>query len=192
MNDLRLMLAALAGTVTIVGACGCSHLDPVVNYQPPAVTPPAGGDETGKVICDFETVDIGFSTNDALQYSVVENADKANGNASDHYGQVISAGGQWELIYSKDIEPFNFTRDGAIFTMKVNAPKVNGKIYFKLEGNGVEPREITDVTSLVANQWHTLTYDFTSFGLADNAYNRFSSTSTKPTSRCRMKCVTIR
>ena len=129
MNDLRLMLAALAGTVTIVGACGCSHLDPVVNYQPPAVTPPAGGDETGKVICDFETVDIGFSTNDALQYSVVENADKANGNASDHYGQVISAGGQWELIYSKDIEPFNFTRDGAIFTMKVNAPKVNGKSF---------------------------------------------------------------
>ena len=172
MNDFKLMLAALAGTVTLVGACGCSHLEPLVNYQPPVVTPPDEPQTGYKVICDFETVDIGFATNDALQYSVVENTDKESGNPSDHYGQVISAGGQWELIYSEVLEPFDFTRDGAVFTMKVKAPKVNGHIYFKLEGNGVEAKEITDVTSLVADQWHTLTYDFTSFGLPDNAYNK--------------------
>ena len=86
---------------------------------------------------------------------------------------MISGGGQWELIYSEELAaPFDFTKDGAKFTMKICSPKIGGKIYFKLEGSGVNAQEITDVASVSANRWETLTYDFTDRSLPDGKYNK--------------------
>ena len=171
MNILKYSFMLLSTVMLAVSAC--SNDEPLVRYQPAEPGPePEPGDEY-VVVCDFETTDLDFKTNDALEYSVVENPDKEGANESDHCGQVISAGGQWELIYSKELaEPFEFTDDGAKFTMKVNSPKVNGKIYFKLEGPGVEAKEITDVVSVTSNRWETLTYDFTDLNLPNGKYNK--------------------
>lgn len=173
MKFTRTGILVLSMFSLTLSACGCSYEEPLVNYQPPV--PPGPEEPSGEysVVCDFETKDIGFKTNDALIYSIEENTDLESGNASAHYGQVISAGGQWELIYSEEInEPFNFTDNGAKFTIKVVSPKVGGKIFFKLEGAGVNAIEITDVTASAANQWHTLTYDFTEHNLPDGKYNK--------------------
>lgn len=171
MNILKYSFMLLSAVTLTVSAC--SNDEPLVRYEPaePGPGPEPGGEYV--VVCDFETTDLGFKTNDALEYSVVENPDKQGGNTSDHYGQVISGGGQWELIYSEELaEPFDFTKDGAKFTMKVNSPKINGKIYFKLEGSGVNAQEITDVVSAASNRWETLTYDFTDRNLPDGKYNK--------------------
>lgn len=171
MNIFRYGLMLLSATTLAVSAC--SNDEPLVHYEPPQPQPGPSPDDEYVVVCDFETKDLNFSTNDALQYSVIENPDKQNGNESDHIGQVISGGGQWELIYSEELdEAFDFTRDGAKFTMKVCSPKVGGKIYFKLEGAGVEAQEITNVVSVTANRWETLTYDFTDRNLPDGKYNK--------------------
>lgn len=170
MNIIKYSVALLSLLTMTVSAC--SNDEPLVRYEPET---PAPGPEPDvyKVVCDFETSDLGFKTNDVLEYSIVENADKESGNASDHFGQVISAGGQWELIYSENTpEPFDFTADGAKFTMKVRSPKVNGKVFFKLEGDGANAQEITDVVTTAANRWETLTFDFTPRNLPDGKYTR--------------------
>lgn len=171
MNIFRYGLMLLSASMLAVSAC--SNDEPLVHYEPPQPQPGPDPDDEYVIVCDFEVKDLNFSTNDALQYGVIENPSKQNGNESDHVGQVISGGGQWELIYSEELdEAFDFTRDGAKFTMKVCSPKIGGKIYFKLEGAGVEAQEITDVVSVTANRWETLTYDFTDRNLPDGKYNK--------------------
>lgn len=171
MNVLKYSLMFLSFMTLAMSACG--NDEPLVRYEPVEPEPEPTPDNEYAVICDFETADLGFKTNDELEYSIVENADKQGGNTSNHYGQVISGGGQWELIYSEELDvPFDFSKDGAKFTMKVCSPKVGGKIYFKLEGNNVDAQEITDVISTSANRWETLTYDFTDRNLPDGKYNK--------------------
>ena len=118
MNILKYSFMLLSAVTLTVSAC--SNDEPLVRYEPaePGPGPEPGGEYV--VVCDFETTDLGFKTNDALEYSVVENPDKQGGNTSDHYGQVISGGGQWELIYSEELaEPFDFTKEGAKFTLSL-------------------------------------------------------------------------
>lgn len=165
----------------IVGSISCSE-DPLVHYIPDEPETPEVPDtpdnpvtpvDNHLIICDFETEDLGFRTNDKLEYSVIENPDKTAANPSEHCGKVVSAGAQWELIYSKErLLPFDFSKDGSTFTMKVNAPKRNGKVYFKLEGAGVDACEITNVTTTKNGTWETLTYDFHDRQLPDGKYNK--------------------
>ena len=91
---------------------------------------------------------------------------------------MVSGGGEWELIYSEVLDrKFDFSKNGYLFRMKVFAPRVGVKVYFKLEppqlGNGFPPAvEVTNVSTTRTGQWEELTFDFTSLAPANNEYQK--------------------
>jgi hypothetical protein len=124
------------------------------------------------VYCDFETKDLNFATNDALTYAVIANPVSGGVNTSAHCAKVVSAGGQWELIYSASMDEFIDFDESKVFKMKVYSPRVGVPIYFKVEG-GAEPKEVTSVTTTKANEWEELTFDFTDLAPQSMTYNKF-------------------
>jgi hypothetical protein len=124
------------------------------------------------VYCDFETKDLNFATNDALTYEVVLNPVSGGINTSAHCGKVVSAGGQWELIYSASMDEFIDFDESKIFKMKVYSPRVGVPIFFKVEGGGAAPKEVTSITTK-ANEWEELTFDFTALAPQSMTYNKF-------------------
>ena len=124
------------------------------------------------VYCDFETKDLNFATNDALTYAVIPNPVSGGINTSAHCAKVVSAGGQWELIYSASMDEFIDFDESKIFKMKVYSPRVGVPIYFKVEG-GAAPKEVNSVTTTKANEWEELTFDFTDLAPQSMTYNKF-------------------
>ena len=55
----------------------------------------------------------------------------------------------------------------------VYAPKAGIPIYCKLEGVGVDAKEITSVVTTKANEWETLEWDYETMGVVDGAYKNF-------------------
>lgn len=161
-------IAALAFSLS-----SCTNDEPLVHFQPDIPDPDA--DYT--VLCDFETKDLGFaSNNEPMTYGVVSNPHKDDANPSDHVGEVVLSGNAWELIYSTPLpEAFKFTTEGnAKFSVNVFSPKAGAKVYFKLENKddaGIA-NEITDVVTTKTGEWETLSYDFSERKLPDNTYHK--------------------
>lgn len=155
----------------MLALCACSEDD---KRNGPYPYPPKDPSKEYIEICDFENTFINFKTNDRLEYSVVDNPFKEEPNTSEKCGKVVSAGDMWELIWSEPVsKPFNFTEEGALFTVQIRLPKADAPIYFKLESSaGADAKEIVTVKSTVANQWETLEFDFTSWNLPDNVYDK--------------------
>ena len=106
----------------------CSDDTTAQNPIVPPVEPPVE-EETFVDICNFETTLISFHTNDQLKYNIVDNPYKEGINVSNKCGKVVSAGDMWELIWSDPLtKKFDFTKDGACFSMQVRSPKVGGHI----------------------------------------------------------------
>jgi len=139
---------------------------------------PNPGDDSRINYCDFEASLIKFQTNDRLQYNIVDNPHKDGINTSSKCGKVVAAGDQWELIWSDPITSdyntkFNFSKHGGLFTMKIYSLEVGMPVFFKLESTAwADAKEITDVKTTVANQWETLSFDFTSWNLPDETYDK--------------------
>ncbi|WP_233530379.1 MULTISPECIES: exo-alpha-sialidase [Bacteroides] len=159
--------------VLALTAFSCSDETTAQNSIVPPVEPPVE-EETFVDLCNFETTLVSFHTNDQLKYNIVDNPYKEGVNASNKCGKVVSAGDMWELIWSDPLaKKFDFTKDGACFSMQVRSPKVGGHIFFKLESSlGADAKEISNVVSKVANEWETLEFDFSVLNLPDNVYDK--------------------
>jgi hypothetical protein len=100
--------------------------------------------------------------------SVVNNPSLSGINYSNKVGKIIrNAGATWAgsyLTLSNKIDLNSLP----IFSMKVLSPRSGVTVLFKLEGD-VGPSEIT-ATTTKANQWETLTWNFT--GKPSNVYNK--------------------
>lgn len=121
----------------------------------------------------FET-EFELSSFDGGAIALVENPD-TNGNASATVAQMIKGGGQtW--AGSKITMPAPFNVDGSmVVTAKVWSPRVGLELLMKMEDDVAWPdvtatAEIT-ATTTVANQWETLTFDFSGIDTAINWYN---------------------
>lgn len=165
---MTMRISSVLLAVALLPSLGACNNDPYVNYEPPVIPEV---EEAHTVLSDFDSVLLPFHTNDALTYTV-EQSTNDDGSVN-RYGKVVSAGGEWELLYSDVLDqPIDFSNGGYRFTMRCCSPKVGGKIYFKLEGDGVPAQEVTDVVSTVAGKWETLSYDFSGRDLPDGKYNK--------------------
>ena len=115
--------------------------------------------ETSPVSSDF--VDFGGGT-----ASVIVNPHSSALNSSTKVAQIIRNGGEVYAGSKLILENYlDFSSLNGI-SMKVFSPAAGITVKFKLEGEGIYER---DVTTTMANQWETLTWDFS--GLSLNTYN---------------------
>jgi hypothetical protein len=115
--------------------------------------------ETSPVSSDF--VDFGGGT-----ASVIVNPHSSALNSSTKVAQIIRNGGEVYAGSKLILENYlDFSSLNGI-SMKVFSPAAGITVKFKLEGEGIYER---DVITTMANQWETLTWDFS--GLSLNTYN---------------------
>ena len=109
-----------------------------------------------------------FTDFDGGAGSVVANPSLSGINYSSKVGKIVrNAGATWAGSYLTLSNKIEMNALG-IFSMKVLSPRAGVTVLFKLEGD-VAPSEIT-ATTTKANQWETLTWNFT--GKPTNVYNK--------------------
>jgi endo-1,3(4)-beta-glucanase len=109
-----------------------------------------------------------FTDFDGGAGSVVANPSLSGNNYSSKVGKIVrNAGATWAGSYLTLSNKIDLNALG-IFSMKVLSPRAGVTVLFKLEGD-VAPSEIT-ATTMKANQWETLTWNFT--GKPTNVYNK--------------------
>ncbi len=122
---------------------------------------------------DFESGTEVFEDFDGGASSVIANPQSSGINTSAKVAQLVKGAGEtWagnKIIRTNAID---FTTN-QVFTMKVYSPKVGVNVLFKLEKDGdytVAQERV--VATTVANQWETLTYDFS--GSASDLYSHIT------------------
>lgn len=127
--------------------------------------------------CNFDNITLQFNPS-GPSYSVVDNPLQKGINRSEKCGKVVTAGGQWELLWS-DLLPrkLDFTRNGPVFKIKVLSPRKGANVYFKIEppqlgGSNPPALEITDVVTTQEGEWEELVFDFTSLKPESNVYQK--------------------
>lgn len=117
---------------------------------------------------DFESGTFSFTDFDGGTATVISNPKSSGINTSAKVAQIVRNGGQiWggsKLLLNSKID---FSSANTI-TMKVYSTRKDVPILFKLEGEGGTATEVSVKTTL-ANEWETLSWDFT--GKPSNTYN---------------------
>ncbi len=153
--------------VGIPWAAGTVFIDNIYFYKE-STTP-----TDGITPVDFET-EYSLSSFDGGDISVVANPD-TNGNTSSMVAQMVKGSGQtWAGSKITVPTPFDFSTN-AVITAKVWSPRAGLNLLLKFEDDVPWPdvsatAEIT-ATTTVANQWETLTFDFTGVDISVNWYN---------------------
>lgn len=148
-------------------AAGTVFIDNIYFYKESTVA------SNGITPLDFETA-YSLSSFDGGDISVVANPD-TNGNTSSMVAQMIKGSGQpWAGSKITVPAPFNFSSN-AVITAKVWSPRAGLNLLLKFEDDVPWPdvsatAEIT-ATTTVANQWETVTFDFTGLDTSIDWYN---------------------
>ena len=110
----------------------------------------------------------------------VDNPAKTGINTSNKVGKYTTAEAQWDFVWTtgfgaKDdtFDFLDFSAKGFVIKVDVYAPKAGIPIYCKLEGVGVDSKEITSVVTKKAGEWDTLEWDYETMGVVDGAYKNF-------------------
>lgn len=170
----RMSLIYLLAVSAAVSVC-CSSSAPEPDEKP------GGGVEElqNKFVnrCDFEDVTLIFNPA-GPSYTIVSNPETSGIDKSKKCGKVVTAGQQWEFLYSNLLpRTLDFTRNAPVFRMKVLAPRRGLKVYFKIEppqlgAGNPEAIEITDVVTTKAGEWEELEFDFSDFKPQSNVYQK--------------------
>ena len=135
-------------------------------------------DPTLMTIANFENSFLTFHEGGGNnKYSIVTNPRKKGVNTSRRCGLVETGSNAWEFIWCEPYgQNFDFTANPPIFKMKVLAPKVGAKVYFKLESSEYasksQPLEVQNVITTKEGRWEDLTFDFTAMNPDCNRYNK--------------------
>lgn len=109
---------------------------------------------------DFESGSYSFVDFDGGAVTVIANPQSSGINTSANVAQMIkSAGLDWAGSKLALESAIDFTTN-QVFTMKVFSPRVGVPVLFKLEGETYAIATEKSVNTTVANQWETLTFDF--------------------------------
>lgn len=115
---------------------------------------------------DFESGPYSFEDFDGGSATVLANPQSSGINTSAMVAQIVRDGGAtWSGSKLQLANKIDFSNVNAI-RMKVYSTKVDVPVLFKLEGDGA--REVF-VNTTVANEWETLTWDFT--GASSDTYD---------------------
>ena len=145
--------------------------------------------ETARVLEDFENGGILTWTGaDGCDFAVVDNPSKT-GNESAKVGKYTTSANMWDFVWTtgfgaKDdtFDFLDFDKDGYVIKVDVYAPAAGIPIFCKLEGVGVDskevgykdaPNKIPYVQTTKANAWETLEFDFEPLGVVNGAYKNF-------------------
>jgi hypothetical protein len=120
---------------------------------------------------DFESGDFSFNDFDGGAVTVIDNPQSSGINTSTKVAQMVKSAGQvWGGSWIALDSPIDFSNKNA-FRMKVFSPRVDVPVLFKIE-NADDASVFIEktVNTTVANQWETLTFDFT--GAASGTYSK--------------------
>lgn len=110
---------------------------------------------------DFEGDAYEITNFDGGDLTVVSNSQSTDANSSANVGQMIKGAGQtWGGAYITLTSPVDFSAGNEI-TMKVFSPRADVPVLLKLEdGESADVFAEVTVNTTVANEWETLTFDF--------------------------------
>lgn len=109
---------------------------------------------------DFESGSYSFVDFDGGAVTVIANPQSSGINTSANVAQMVKGAGEiWAGSKLALAAPVDFTTN-QVFTMKVFSPRVGVPVLFKLEGETNAIATEKSVNTTVANQWETLTFDF--------------------------------
>lgn len=144
------------------------------------------GDKTEvkyRVLEDFENGGIlTWTGSNGATFEIAANPSAKGVNTSSKVGKVTCGGQQWEFTWSTyfgvtetETNPkyLDFTNDGYIIKVDVYSPKKDAPVYLKLEGDGVDAKEISTVKTTKANEWETLAFDYEPMSVVNGAYRNF-------------------
>lgn len=137
--------------------------------------------EVCRVLEDFENGGmLTWNAESGAQFTIVANPSKGGINTSDNVGKYVCADAEWDFTWTTAFggsydnpDYLKFTQDGYIVTVQCYAPAAGIPVYLKLEGDGVDPCEITSVVTTKANEWEVLEFDYEPNSLPDGAYRNF-------------------
>lgn len=110
---------------------------------------------------DFEAGPYTFVDFDGGATTVIANPQSSGINASETVAQMVKSDGQvWGGSKIELTGAIDFTTN-QVFTMKVFSPRAGMPVLFKLENGDGSIATERSVNTTVANEWQTLTYDFT-------------------------------
>ena len=154
------------------------------NNNPPA-------EQVSRVFEDFENGGIlKWNGNDGCQFKVVANPNKSGINTSDMVGEYTTAAAEWDFVWtsgfgdtidpatgepkweSDKYVPVDFEK-GWLIKVQCLAPAAGIPIYCKLEIDGGNGQEITNVKTTKANEWEDLEFDFEPLALESGKYCDF-------------------
>ena len=116
---------------------------------------------------DFESSTLDYSwTHWGAPTTVIDNPQISGINTSDKVAQIVKlSGADWLGSYISLDAPLSILTEQRI-TAKFFSPRVGSKIAMKIENaTGYATSEIIDTTT-VANEWETLTFDFSAFDVS--------------------------
>ncbi len=171
MNNISKILAVCLMTFWGCSCSGITDPEPEKKEQEPEIT--------DKFInrCDFETVTLKFTASGPA-YSVEANPKAEGINKSSTCGKVVTAGGEWEFLWSDPLpRKLDFTRNSPVFKMKVLAPRAGAKVYMKIEpptlgGSNPPALEVQNVVTSKAGEWEELVFDFSEKKPGSNLYQK--------------------
>lgn len=137
--------------------------------------------EVSRVLEDFENGGmLTWNAEGGASFEVVANPAKGGLNTSEMVGKYTCAENEWDFTWTTAFggsydnpEYLQFTQDGYIITVLCYAPAADIPVYLKLEGDGVDPCEVTSVKTTKANEWEVLEFDYEPYSLPDGAYRNF-------------------
>lgn len=149
--------ASIPGTTTVVVTAtdGTTQKTYSIEYKQPVVMP-----------LDFESSDLAYTWGEfGAPTNVIDNPQKSGINMSDKVSQIVkNAGNDWNGSYVFVDTPFDLNSTGKV-TAKFFSTRVGINMMMKLEQAGGAATAEIQVPTTVANEWETLTFDF-SGGLA--------------------------
>lgn len=137
--------------------------------------------EDARILEDFEGEGmLAWNGSNGCAFEVVDNPAKTGINTSNKVGKYTTAEAQWDFVWTTgfgangdSFDFLDFSAKGFVIKVDVYAPKAGIPIYCKLEGVGVDPKEITSVVTKKAGEWDTLEWDYETMGVVDGAYKNF-------------------
>ncbi len=136
-----------------------------------------------RLLEDFENGGIlTWTGSNGASFEIADNPSATGLNTSAKVGKVTCGGLQWEFTWStyfgvsEGVETpayLEFSSEGYIIKVDVYSPKADAAVYLKLEGDGVDAKEITTVKTTKANEWETLSFDYEPMSVVDGAYRNF-------------------
>ncbi|MBQ7194981.1 MAG: hypothetical protein IJS07_05055 [Bacteroidales bacterium] len=165
--------------ILLLTACICAcqpaeHRGAHGPVKPKEPVQPQGDGIATYMLCDFDTIAPEVKPVNST-FEEAANPVKDEVNPSERVGKTVLTGGTWDCVQVSPTHPLDFTKDPAIFRVKVLAPAKGRDVYMQMKTpattpEGIPAKVMVSVKTQSAGKWEELEFDFRGENPAPNWY----------------------